>query len=288
MFAPVKIWSPVILLALNNFVTRILAGLVFITAVMGAAWAGPMVLGMLFLFFAAVGLHEYYDILRKDKALAPRWWAGMLCGLMLYLLVFIQASGDVAASTYWWMVLPVAIIMCSEMFRTNESKNIVKLALTAFGWGYVIFPLALINVLGHVQGEYDWHLVLGYFLLLWSNDSGAYAVGRMLGKTKLFERVSPNKTWEGLIGGVLFTVFIAWVLSRYFYSVELKDWMAMAIIIGVFANLGDLFESHIKRMFGVKDSGNIIPGHGGVLDRFDGLLLSLPIVIAYFKIISSL
>ncbi|HEY8404209.1 MAG TPA: phosphatidate cytidylyltransferase [Flavobacteriales bacterium] len=273
---------------MSNFVTRILAGIVFIATVMGAAWAGPLALGMLFLFFAAVGLHEFYVILHRDKALAPRWWAGMLTGLLLYLAVFIQSNDGADTSLYWFMVIPVAVVMFSEMFRTNESKNIVNLALTTFGWGYVIFPLALINVLGQVHGEYDWHLVLGYFLLLWSNDSGAYAFGRMLGRTKLFERVSPNKTWEGLIGGVAFTLFIAWVLSHSFDTIELKDWMAVAIIIGVFANLGDLFESHIKRMFGVKDSGSIIPGHGGVLDRFDGLLLSLPIVIAYFKIITSL
>jgi len=273
---------------LSNLAKRILAGLVFIAAVMGAAIAGPLVLGLLFLFFAAVGLYELYEMERRDKTIAPRWSGGMSTGVFIYLLLFLSANESIEREWMWALILPIAVMFCIELFRKGEPKNLSSLALTTFGWIYVIAPLAMINFLGHVTGEYDYEIIIGYFLILWANDSGAYGVGRLIGRTKLFERVSPNKTWEGLLGGIALSIGVAWLLSRYFESLTLKDWIAVSLIVGVFANLGDLFESHIKRIFGVKDSGNIIPGHGGVLDRFDGLLLSLPVVIAYFKIIETI
>lgn len=273
---------------LSNLVKRILAGLVFIAAVIGAALSGPLLLGLLFLFFAAVGLYELYEMERKDKSIAPRWLGGMGTGVFIYLLLFFSANESIERAWMWALTLPIAVMFCIELFRKGEPKNLSSLALTTFGWIYVIAPLAMINFLGHVTGEYESEIIIGYFFILWANDSGAYGVGRLIGRTKLFERVSPNKTWEGLFGGIILSVGVAWLLSRYFESVSLRDWVAVSLIVGVFANLGDLFESHIKRIFGVKDSGSIIPGHGGVLDRFDGLLLSLPVVIAYFKIIETL
>lgn len=273
---------------MSNLLQRIIAGLVFIAAVVGAAWSGPLLLGLLFLFFAAVGLYELYEMERKEKTIAPRWLGGMSTGIFIYLLLFLSANESIKPEWMWALTLPIAVMFCIELFRTGEPKNLSSLALTTFGWIYVIAPLAMINFLGKVNGEYESEIIIGYFLVLWSNDTGAYGAGRLFGRTKLFERVSPNKTWEGLIGGVLFSVLIAWIISRYFESLELRDWIAISTIVGIFGNLGDLFESHVKRIFKVKDSGNIIPGHGGVLDRFDGLLLSLPVVIAYFKIIETL
>jgi phosphatidate cytidylyltransferase len=131
-------------------------------------------------------------------------------------------------------------------------------------------------------------LPIGFFFILWANDTAAYFVGRFLGKNKLYEKVSPNKTWEGLFGGVAFAIFFGWLFAKYVDVLPSSQWMWIAAIIAVFGNLGDLFESHLKRSYGVKDSGKIIPGHGGVLDRFDGLLLALPLVIFYIKFITKL
>jgi phosphatidate cytidylyltransferase len=142
----------------------------------------------------------------------------------------------------------------------------------------------MINLLPVVSGYYEWSLPVGYFLILWANDTGAYFIGKKFGKNKLYQQVSPNKTWEGLIGGVLLAVAVAILISQYFTVTDMQHWIVVGLIVGVFGNLGDLFESHLKRNYHVKDSGSIIPGHGGVLDRFDGLLISLPVVIAYFKL----
>jgi phosphatidate cytidylyltransferase len=120
--------------------------------------------------------------------------------------------------------------------------------------------------------------------LIWASDTGAYFSGKALGRTKLFERISPGKTWEGWVGGTLFCLGVAYVLSLYLADLELGYWLGVAAIVSVFGVLGDLSESMLKRSLGVKDSGNLLPGHGGILDRFDSLLMVVPFVVAFLKI----
>lgn len=134
--------------------------------------------------------------------------------------------------------------------------------------------------------NYSFQIILGFFILLWVNDTGAYLAGRFFGKHKLFERISPNKTWEGSIGGTLVTVAGAYILSIFFTNLNLTNWVVLSILVAVFGGLGDLAESMLKRSLGVKDSGKLLPGHGGVLDRIDGLLLSVPFVYSYLHLIS--
>ena len=120
-------------------------------------------------------------------------------------------------------------------------------------------------------------------MILWTNDTFAYVVGKKFGKRKLFESVSPNKTWEGTIGGAIFALALAYIMARYFRELYRSDWLIIAGIIVVFGNLGDLIQSKFKRSFNVKDSGNILPGHGGILDRFDGVYMAAPFVFAYIQ-----
>jgi phosphatidate cytidylyltransferase len=151
--------------------------------------------------------------------------------------------------------------------------------------------MALITTFSFIPGSYSPWLPLGFFILLWVNDSGAYLVGSSLGRTKLFERVSPKKTWEGMIGGLLATIAVAWVYSKWgmvkqdLVMLSSLHWIIIGVLVSVFGTLGDLVESHLKRTAGVKDSGILIPGHGGVLDRFDGYLLSLPMVYTFVYLI---
>ncbi len=268
---------------MSNLTQRILAGLVFTAVVLASAWSGPLLLGLLFGIFAGIGLYELYSMEHRNQHFAPRKKSGMMTGILIYILLALRGMLLIETAWLWVLTIPIVLLLCFELFRPG-TQNLNQLALTGFGWLYVILPFSMINFLGQIHGTYESELVIGYFIILWSNDSGAYAIGRMLGKHKLFERVSPNKTWEGLFGGVAMAMVASYILAQYFDSISQIDWMAIACIVGVFANLGDLFESHIKRIFGIKDSGNLIPGHGGALDRFDGLLLSLPIVIAYFQI----
>jgi len=178
--------------------------------------------------------------------------------------------------------------MIVALFSTDliylEKFSLTHFGVTVVGWIYVVIPFSLINVLGCISGTYEVFLLLGYFILLWTNDTLAYVVGRTFGKHKLFEKVSPKKTVEGFLGGLLFTFLAAWILHLSFQRIELRHWLMMASIISIFGTIGDLLESHIKRGVGIKDSGKLLPGHGGILDRFDSLLVSLPLVVFYFKI----
>ena len=134
--------------------------------------------------------------------------------------------------------------------------------------------------------EYSFQIILGFFIMLWTNDTGAYLAGRFFGKHKLFERISPKKTWEGSFGGGLLTLAAAYILSLFFTNLDLTNWIVISILVAIFGGLGDLVESMLKRSLNIKDSGNILPGHGGILDRFDGLLISITFIYSYLYLIS--
>ena len=272
---------------LSNLAQRSIVGFIFAVAVIGCALAGPLANGMLFLFFAAVGLYEVYDLLKHQQSNAPRWFKGMSVGVILYMLVFLVQTQSIEPLWFWILPLLIAIIFVAELIKLDH-LTLSNLAITIFGWIYVVLPLSLVNVLPTIQGIYDPVPLIGFFLVLWANDTGAYFVGKYLGKRKLYPEVSPNKTWEGLAGGSVVAIASAIGLFKLTHTLYMQDWIVMAFCVVTFGNLGDLFESHLKRNFGVKDSGHIMPGHGGVMDRFDGLFLALPVFLAYYKIFYSL
>ena len=272
---------------LSNLAQRSIVGFIFAVAVIGCALAGPLANGMLFLFFAAVGLYEVYDLLKHQQSNAPRWFKGMSVGVILYMLVFLVQTQSIEPLWFWILPLLIAIIFVAELIKLDH-LTLSNLAITIFGWIYVVMPLSLVNVLPTIQGIYDPIPLIGFFLVQWANDTGAYFVGKYFGKRKLYPEVSPNKTWEGLAGGSIVAIASAVGLFKLTHTLYMQDWVVMAFCVVTFGNLGDLFESHLKRNFGVKDSGHIMPGHGGVMDRFDGLFLALPVFLAYYKIFYSL
>jgi phosphatidate cytidylyltransferase len=272
---------------LSNLAQRSIVGFIFAVAVIGCALAGPLANGMLFLFFAAVGLYEVYDLLKHQQSNAPRWFKGMSVGVILYMLVFLVQTQSIEPLWFWILPLLIAIIFVAELIKLDH-LTLSNLAITIFGWIYVVMPLSLVNVLPTIQGIYDPIPLIGFFLVLWANDTGAYLIGKYLGKHKLYPEVSPNKTWEGLAGGSVVAIASAVGLFKLTHTLYMQDWVVMAFCVVTFGNLGDLFESHLKRNFGVKDSGHIMPGHGGVMDRFDGLFLALPVFLAYYKIFYSI
>ena len=153
---------------------------------------------------------------------------------------------------------------------------------------YIALPYTLIVMIPFINTEYQYvnTTVLGVFILVWVNDSFAYLIGSTFGTHKLLVRVSPNKTWEGFVGGMIFTIIGAYVLAHFFTKLSFPTWLAFALIVSTFGVLGDLIESMFKRQAGVKDSGNLIPGHGGILDRMDSVLFSAPFIFIYLLIIS--
>ena len=160
----------------------------------------------------------------------------------------------------------------------------MNIALTLAGIIYAVIPLALLNFICVIDHQYHYKILLGYFFVLWTHDIMAYIFGRWIGKHRLFERISPKKSWEGSIGGMLSAMGMAFALAQFFTELTTVDWIIITGIIVITGTLGDLVESMLKRSLNVKDSGTILPGHGGLLDRFDALFLSVPFVLVYLML----
>lgn len=172
-----------------------------------------------------------------------------------------------------------------EVYKKGDWQ-INNLAFRLIGFIYVLAPLILLNYLNINSQAADSKIVLSVFILVWVNDSFAYLTGMLLGRHKLFERITPKKTWEGFIGGILATLIAAWMLKSFAGATHIVIWEVVAFLIGISAVFGDFVESFFKRKAGVKDSGKIMPGHGGVLDRIDSLLFVFPIVFIYFELVN--
>jgi phosphatidate cytidylyltransferase len=175
-----------------------------------------------------------------------------------------------------------------KLYKKFERKPFTNIAFTFLGIFYIAIPFALLNIVAFDNGVYNYEIIVGCLLILWASDTGAYFAGTFLGKRKLFERISPKKTWEGFFGGALLALLFAYGLSNFFHSFTMLQWFIVGVIIVIGGTFGDLIESLLKRSIEIKDSSNALPGHGGFLDRFDGLLISVPFIAAYLEICKDL
>jgi phosphatidate cytidylyltransferase len=227
----------------------------------------------------------------ENTGVKPRMIPGILTGLTAYIISTLVASGYLTFSYFLILIPIVLIIMGAELYRKQE-KPFDSLAHTFFSILYIAIPFSLFpfsafsrtgleSLLPHPQITFSPGIVIGFFILLWANDTGAYLIGISLGRHRLMERISPKKSWEGFIGGVLFSAAIAWLLSDWLGVVNAIQWIILSVIISISGTYGDLIESMLKRSTGVKDSGNIMPGHGGFLDRFDSAITSFPLVYLF-------
>lgn len=264
---------------------RAITGFFFVGIMVASLLLGKWVFASFFSLLGLASQYEFYGLVLKDakkKDLFPWILYGLSISLAfsLYFLKIIEAQAIL-------LFLGVGVFLfIVELFKKNASRPFETLAFGFLGILYLVVPFMSFTGLGFLSGHYRYEIPLGFLLLLWSNDTGAYLAGRSFGKRKLFERISPNKTWEGFIGGLLLAVGVALNLEQYLGSMTKTEWAIMAFIISTIGTLGDLVESMLKRSLNVKDSGNILPGHGGLLDRFDGLLLSAPVVFIYLTFIS--
>jgi len=253
----------------------------------GIAW-NFYSLAILFFIIAMLGLDEFYKLLIKSGR-EPQHKLGLLCSGTIFLLVAISNLVGQQAVVYLSFML-AACIFLAELYR-NKQHPFQNIAATIVGIVYIVMPLALwVNFLkGYTlnTGTYNPHLLLGFFFLLWTNDTGAYLVGVSIGKHKLWERISPKKTWEGFFGGLLLSVAVGYVISLFYLELNYILWMLMAVIVSIFGTMGDLVESAFKRSIDAKDSGSILPGHGGILDRFDGVFLSTPFVLVLLQLVET-
>ncbi len=235
---------------------------------------------------SVIGLNEFYTITRTNKTQIPKTMSLVIGALVYALITSIRVFNLPPAIISLCLVL-ISIFMITELFR-KQKRPITNISYSIFGILYVVVPFALLNYINlDGTGVNRSPLVLvAFFASLWANDTGAYLTGRSIGRTKLFERISPNKTWEGFIGGLFFCILAGFIFSIFDPYLSMVQWMIFSLIIGVFGTLGDLVESMIKRNYNIKDSGTILPGHGGVLDRFDGIFIACPMIIVYLELVN--
>lgn len=256
--------------------TRAITGLFFVIALVLATLLNQYVFVAFFSLIGVFAAREFFVVCKTEET-KPLMALGLGTAAVLALLVSLYVLGQIDVE-YLWLILPLfSFIFIASLFLKRD-KPFHDIAYTYLGIWYGAIPFLFFIALGFVQGSFNPYIPLGFLIILWANDTGAYLSGRAFGKTKLFERISPNKTWEGFIGGVALAVLIALNLEQYFGSLTKMQWGSVALIISVFGTLGDLVESMLKRSLGIKDSGQILPGHGGFLDRFDGLLIAAPLV----------
>ena len=270
--------------------TRAITGFLFILTIIAGVYFNAMIAMSLFSLIVLLGLDEFYGLVKKSKEIKPIKFLGTLTGFTLIVLLCLSVQGIIDLKLILIPFAMIFMIFLVELYRKKENP-FINISYTILGIFYIVIPFSMLFHLGFYANNsftdnYSFQIILGFFILLWLNDTGAYLAGRFFGKHKLFERISPKKTWEGSIGGGIATIGEAYILSIFFTNIELSNWIVMAILIVVFGGLGDLVESMLKRSLKVKDSGKLLPGHGGILDRFDGLLLSVPFVYAYFHLIS--
>lgn len=231
-----------------------------------------------------ISLVEFYGLCRKN-GLHVQTSMGSMIGIMTFTLGMITYLGFLPLEFLFMLLPPFFLVFALELYR-DRLTPFTNIALTLAGIFYITFPFLLLLMMT-VDGEtYNPQLVMTILFVVWANDSGAYFVGKSFGKTPLFERISPKKTWEGSIGGGVVAMAVGILLYFLFKEtgLSLTDFIVVTLIIIVTGGFGDLIESMFKRSLAVKDSGSIIPGHGGFLDRFDGLIYSIPFVFTYLHI----
>lgn len=271
---------------MSEFLKRTISGVLFVVTIVGAILISHITFFIVFLGLMAACLYEFYILGLKAK-IRPQALLGIFIGIALFIWAYLYASGEIERITIFGFIPLVIGIFIVELYRAQH-KPIHNIAYTILGLVYIALPFALLNFMV-INGSsfkmiYSPQILLGILFLVWSNDTGAYLFGVSMGKHKMFPRISPKKSWEGFAGGLVATAVVAWVMSAFFTDIHFKHWLVIGLISALMGVFGDLVESMFKRSIGVKDSGKFLPGHGGLLDRFDALIMVIPIVYAYLEV----
>lgn len=281
----------------RNFITRAVFGILFVVVILCSFTRADFMIG-LFALITGLTIWEYAGLVNGIKGVRINRFISTVAGVYFFLAVAALEVGMVSSFVVFVpYILCVIYLFVAELYLKNESP-ILSWAYTMLGQMYIAFPLSLINILAFgngdvsVGGSANMLLPLSVFILLWANDTGAYCTGSLLGRHKLFPRISPAKSWEGSIGGGVLSIIVAALIGHYGANgagtkgMDIMVWIGLGVVVVVFGTWGDLVESLFKRIIGVKDSGKILPGHGGMLDRFDSSLLAIPAVVVYLYTLS--
>ena len=277
---------------MNNLITRTVSGIFFVAVMVGAILYDAKTFIVLFGIITALAVWEFCTLVNNKRELQVNRLISTAAGLYLYLAMMAFCTGASGAAIFIPYLITLMYLLISGLYMRSP-RSLENWVFAFASQLYIALPFALMNVLAFrmqsgVDGmsglAYIPALPFGLMIFLWTNDMGAYCFGSMLQRFvpfKLFPSVSPHKSWIGSIGGGLVTVIAAVIMSRYFTFMPPVQWVGMALVVVVFGTWGDLVESLLKRNLGVKDSGRFLPGHGGVLDRFDSSLLAIPAVVLY-------
>jgi phosphatidate cytidylyltransferase len=267
----------------DNLTQRIITGIlgagIIVSGIIFSEWTYFVV----FFIICLLALMEFYALSGLD-GLLPQKTFGTLCGLLIYCLSFFIERGDISYR-YYFLIFPIiSFVYMIKLYKKFERKPFTNIAFTFLGIFYVAIPISLLHIAAYENRAYNFEIVLGCLFILWASDTGAYIAGTLFGKRKLFERISPKKSWEGFLGGAVLAAGFAFLFATYFVILAPWQWYVIAAIIIIGGTYGDLIESLLKRSIEIKDSGESLPGHGGFLDRFDGLLISAPFIVAFIEI----
>ncbi|MEP7262964.1 MAG: phosphatidate cytidylyltransferase [Bacteroidota bacterium] len=262
---------------MNNFTTRALTGALFVIIMIASIIYGPLSMQLLFLLISCGALYEFYKLVEGEQV-QPQYIAGIITGAVTF--TFISRLAVIPVDAMFIIYALAAFLFIAELYR-KKKQPFNNIAFTVIGVIYIVVPFALLARMSFSGNEFSCVVPLGFFILLWCSDTFAYLAGMKFGKTRLFERISPKKSWEGSIGGATASVIAAYILFKSMGYFQLHEWIILALIIVVAGTFGDLVESMLKRSLDKKDSGSILPGHGGLLDRFDGLFIAVPFICLY-------
>lgn len=267
----------------NNLTQRLITGILGSAGMIAAVCYGPYTYFLVFFIICLFSLLEFYKLIGLD-GMVPQKAFGTLCGILIFILSFFIEFRELD-NKYYFIIYPLlACVYLIKLYKKKERKPFTNIAFTFLGIIYVAIPFSLLNIAAFDDGVYNYEIIFGSLFILWASDTGAYFAGTLFGKRKLFERISPKKSWEGFFGGAFLAFVFAYGVAQYFHSYTLPEWMIIGSIIIIGGTYGDLVESLFKRSIEIKDSGTSIPGHGGFLDRFDGLLISIPFIVVYLEV----
>jgi phosphatidate cytidylyltransferase len=293
---------------MNETLKRALSGAVYILLLLASILYSTESFFILFGIFLIITVYEFCNLVQIHKVFPIIFGSVFYTSVTLVsnyrekttkvLNEIFQTNLEISISTKQLdvILLVIALVVSIKCILFLFYDNIQKISTSSkylYLLGYIILPFIFITKISFGVNDYNPKIIIGLFILIWTNDTFAYIVGKSIGRTKLFERISPKKTIEGFLGGILFAVLAGYLISKYYIkaNAQFSDrsiliWTTIAVIVGVIGTIGDLIESKFKRIAGVKDSGSIMPGHGGILDRLDSVIFVAPIIFLFYQILN--
>ncbi len=271
---------------MKELALRSLTGAIIVLSIVGSILLSKFTFAGLFLVTTVLGTYEFYKTLSNTNYRAQTIFGTIISGI-LYIIVALIALGYLNALYLSIVLVLFFIIPIRELYRDSKYP-IPNISITIFGILYVGLTFGMLNFLFYhgFKGEETFHFILAFFIIIWTSDTFAYLTGISIGKHRLFERISPKKSWEGFFGGLIAASIVGYVFSIYYSDLNTITWIAYAFTISIASVYGDLIQSMFKRSLNIKDSGNILPGHGGILDRFDGVFVAVPVAIVFIMLFS--